>query len=51
MPNTDPYSGNEIRMTDNGPRERDLAAPQESAPLEMDGRGLPAGWEAPDGDR
>lgn len=47
----DPYSGLEIRKTDNGPKECDLPAPQTPGLLELDERGLPVGWEAPDGKR
>ena len=50
MANTvDAYSGKEIKRTDNGLRECDLEAPQTKGLLELDERGLPKGWEAPDG--
>ena len=47
----DEYSGLEIRKTDNGPKECDLPAPQTQGLLELDERGLPVGWEAPNGNR
>ena len=47
----DEYSGLEIRATDNGLKDCDLESPQSARPLELDDRGLPAGWEVPDGDR
>ena len=47
----DEYSGLEIRRTDNGLKECDLEAPQVKGLLELDERGLPVGWEAPDGNR
>ena len=47
----DPYTGLEIRPTDNGLRECDMEAPQTPGLLELDERGLPVGWEAPNGDR
>ena len=46
----DEYSGLEIRKTDNGPKECDLPAPQTQGLLELDERGLPKGWETPNGD-
>ena len=50
MENTrDEFSGLEIRPTDNGPKECDLEAPQTRGLLVLDERGLPEGWEAPDG--
>lgn len=45
----DKFSGLEIRKTDNGLKECDLEAPQTQGLLELDDRGLPVGWEAPDG--
>ena len=47
----DPLTGLEVRATDNGPKEHDLEAPQTQGLLELDERGLPKGWEAPDGNR
>ena len=47
----DPFSGLIVRFTDNGPKEGDLPAPQDPRPLELDERGLPVGWEVPDGER
>ena len=49
--NIDPTSSLEIRSTDNGLKECDLEAPQTATLLELDERGLPKGWEAPNGDR
>lgn len=46
----DAYSGLVVRHTDNGPKECDLPAPQTPGLLELDERGLPVGWEAPNGD-
>lgn len=52
MENTrDEFSGLEIRPTDNGLKECDMEAPQTPGLLELDERGLPVGWEVPDGDR
>lgn len=45
----DPYNGLEIRKTDNGLKACDEEAPQTKGLLELDDRGLPVGWEAPDG--
>ena len=45
----DEYSGLEIRKTDNGLKDCDLEAPQTNSPLELDERGLPVGWEVPNG--
>ena len=45
----DKLTGLEIRKTDNGLKECDLEAPQTKGLLELDERGLPVGWEAPDG--
>ena len=47
----DVFSGNEIRRTDNSLKECDMEAPQTQGLLELDERGLPVGWEAPNGDR
>lgn len=47
----DENSGLEIRKTDNGLKECDLEARQDAQPLMIDERGLPVGWEAPNGDR
>lgn len=47
----DEHSGLEIRLTDNEPKDCDLPAPQTAGLLELDERGLPVGWEAPDGNR
>ena len=46
----DKYSGLEIRKTDNGLKDCDLQAEQTPALLELDERGLPVGWEVPNGD-
>lgn len=46
----DEMSGKPIRLTDNGPKNGDLAASQEPRPLELGDDCLPVGWEAPDGD-
>lgn len=50
-PVCDPYSGMIVRYTDNGMKDGDLPASQEPRPLELDERGLPVGWEVPDGER
>lgn len=45
----DPKSGKQIRLTDNTLKEGDLKASQSTKPLVLDKRGLPEGWEVPDG--
>lgn len=43
-----------IRPTDNGIKDGDLITPQTAAPLELDGDGLPVGfegWAVYDGNR
>ena len=50
-PIRDPYSGLEVRPTDNGMKSCDMEAPQTAGRLQLDERGLPEGWEAPNGDR
>ena len=45
----DPYNNLEVRRTDNGMKDCDLEAPQVAKLLELDERGLPVGWEAPNG--
>lgn len=47
----DPTANLEIRQTDNGLKDCDREAPQTRGLLELDERGLPVGWEAPNGNR
>jgi hypothetical protein len=47
----DPYSGLEVRETDNSLKRLDMEAVQEPALLKLGKDGLPVGWEAPHDDR
>jgi len=47
----DPYSGLEVRETDNSLKRLDMEAVQEPVLLKLDADGLPVGWEAPHDER